>query len=655
MPGMLGQGFRQAQTAITIEAMKHDGFRLDYATPVLGKPWAIPLEFPLYQWLAARLSSATGMPVVVAGRWVSLIGFYASLPALLVLLRAAGLRWNAACLALLPVLAAPVYLFYSRTVLMESVAFACSAWFLACAVRHHLDRGKAWRAGAWVAGVLAAWVKVTTWAAFAVPWALVLAWTWWRTGAERKRALGPALREFAIGLVPILAAAEWWIWTADRIKAHNPLAYFLLSRNLIGFTFGPVGERFSPEYWRHLFAFWTQGIMPGWGLAAIVIGWLLVAPRWRRLVAAALAGFVVVQVAFANLYFIHDHYYYACDVFLALAAGLVVVGLWEAAGARRWIGAALLPALLAGQVRAYAAYYYQIQTTTNLGDTGLASVIHDLTGPDDVLVIQGDDWNPSIPFQAGRRALMIPDGQMQLAPQAVAQNIAALHDEHVALVLFLGKARGRQDWVAQRIKDFKLHPTPLFTHNQGAIVYASEDVYPRYAAYLATDHYAGVTALGDSPIKASPEVQPLGDAGFGKIFSDMSPNPGRGILPFGLWFLHEGPRRIFMAHTPTELFFAIPAGATRVEIVYRVYEKAYEHPEYDGVQFMVEYHPPGGAVETLLDDWMDSKLPVDQRGSRTRELPLPPGAMGEVVVRTLPGPRNNGAFDWALIEKLSIH
>lgn len=655
MPGMLGQGFRQAQTAISIDAMKQDGFRLDYATPVLGKPWSIPLEFPLYQWMAARLSAATGMPVVVAGRWVSLMAFYLSLPALLLMLRAAGLRWNAACCALLPVLASPVYLFYSRTVLMESTAFACSAWFLACALRHHSDEGAGWQVGAWIAGALAVLVKVTTWAAFAVPWALVVAWTWWRTGTGRRRATGPTLRRFLLMVVPILAVAEGWIWTADRIKAHNPLAHFLLSKNLIGFTFGPLGERMSPEFWARLFAFWTQGIMPWWGLGAVMVGWLLVAPRWRWLITAAMAGFIVVQLVFANLYFVHDHYYYACGVFLALAAGLVVCGLWEAGGARRWLSAALLPALLIGQAHAYATHYYRIQITINLGDDGLTSAIRDLTKPNDVLVIQGDDWEPEIPFYSGRRALMIPDGQMDLAPRVVAQGIAALRGEHVPLVLFLNKARDHKDWIAQRIIDFRLHPVPLFTHEPNAVIYAGEDVYLGYQVVLMSDHYAGVTVNGESPIKASLEVQPLGAAHFSNVFGDMSPTPERGVLPFGLWFLHEGPRHIFMAHTPTELFFPIPAGATRVEIIYRVYERAYEQPGYDGVQFVVEYHPPDGAARTLLDDWMGPNLPVDRRGSRTQVLPLPAGARGEVVVRTLPGPQNNGAFDWALIERLSIH
>ena len=165
-PGLLGHGFRQAQTALAIEAMRQDGFRLDYATPVLGKPWSIPMEFPLYQWLAVRAGELTGWPTAQSGRAVSLAAFYLTLPALWLVLRLAGAGRGRACLLLLPVLATPVYLFYSRAVLIESLALAGSAWFLACALGYRRDGGVRWLLGAWLAGTVAALVKGTTWAVF---------------------------------------------------------------------------------------------------------------------------------------------------------------------------------------------------------------------------------------------------------------------------------------------------------------------------------------------------------------------------------------------------------------------------------------------------------------------------------------------------------
>jgi hypothetical protein len=50
------------------------GVFFDYITPILGKPWAIPLELPFYQWIVARWRDFTGMGLDQSGKLVS-IGF----------------------------------------------------------------------------------------------------------------------------------------------------------------------------------------------------------------------------------------------------------------------------------------------------------------------------------------------------------------------------------------------------------------------------------------------------------------------------------------------------------------------------------------------------------------------------------------------------
>jgi len=649
-----GHEFRQSQTAIAIEAMKAEGFRLDYATPVLGKPWAIPMEFPLYQWLAATLSNRTGLPVVVAGRWISLGAFYLSLPALLLLVRAAGLGWGSAAGAMLPVLGAPIYVFYSRAVMIESTALAGAAWFLVGALEYHRGGRMRWLLVAWLAGSLAALVKITTLAAFFTPWGLVLAAEIWPAAGGRAGAAKRAAREVAVVALPVLLVGAWWIATADRIKAHNPLAGFLLSRNLVGFNFGTAGLRFDPAFWRTLFHHWTEGLLPWWGFVAVPVGACLLPARARRPVGLAAAAFLVPPLVFANLYWVHDYYHYASGVFLALATGFVGCGLWAAGGWRRGLGGLLLAAILAGQTFAYRVHYLPLQTRPATGDTGLTRAIRRLTGARDVLVVHGADWEPMIPFYAQRRALMIPDGQMVQAPQTVARSIAALHDEHVALVLFIGEARQHLDWIRQRIADFHLRPAPLFLYRGEVAGFAAEEDYGRCLDLLQHERFADLD-IADLTSAADPtRVHPFDSAMYAGAFPGMSPPPVRGMLPFGLTYADESSRRVFLAQTPTELYFKVPPGAATVEIVYHVAEAAYGHRDFDGVRFLVEYRPASGATITLLDSWMGPELPVAERGPRTRVLALPPGADGEVVVGTLPGPANSQAFDWALIESLKI-
>lgn len=49
-PNLMGMEFRQTQTAMSaLFIQREHNFSLAYPTPVVGAPWSIPLEFPLYQ------------------------------------------------------------------------------------------------------------------------------------------------------------------------------------------------------------------------------------------------------------------------------------------------------------------------------------------------------------------------------------------------------------------------------------------------------------------------------------------------------------------------------------------------------------------------------------------------------------------------------
>ena len=125
-----GVEYRQAQTAISAFYInQEDNFSLAYPTPVLGKPWSIPLEFPLYQWTVVSVSRVTGLSLTKAGRAVSLACFYLMLPAIYLLLArwhvAPGHRW----LVLGVVVTCPLYVFYSRAFLIETMALMFSVWF----------------------------------------------------------------------------------------------------------------------------------------------------------------------------------------------------------------------------------------------------------------------------------------------------------------------------------------------------------------------------------------------------------------------------------------------------------------------------------------------------------------------------------------------
>ncbi|MCC5021800.1 MAG: hypothetical protein J6386_02905 [Candidatus Synoicihabitans palmerolidicus] len=134
--GLAGHEFRQTQTALTVQTLQDGGLRLDYETPVLGKPWSIPMEFPLYQFAVVAFCDVFGTNIAEGGRWVGSLCFLLGIPALVLLGRELKFGWGASALAVTPVVLTPVLLFYARTVMIEAMAWALGAWFLWGVVRY---------------------------------------------------------------------------------------------------------------------------------------------------------------------------------------------------------------------------------------------------------------------------------------------------------------------------------------------------------------------------------------------------------------------------------------------------------------------------------------------------------------------------------------
>ncbi|MDB6115991.1 MAG: hypothetical protein JWQ62_2936 [Lacunisphaera sp.] len=211
-----GGEFRQAQTALSAYWIKaENNFALAYPTPVVGKPWSIPMEFPLYQWTVVIMGKLTGWGLTKAGRAVSIACFYLTLPALFLLLR----RWNVApvrrWLVLAVILTCPFYIFYARGFLIETMALMFSVWFWVAFERAVAERSKGWLVVAMLTGTGAGLVKVTTFILYLLPagwWALTRLW------AARKHAWKSELTWMATAVALPFSATLWWLRFADATR-----------------------------------------------------------------------------------------------------------------------------------------------------------------------------------------------------------------------------------------------------------------------------------------------------------------------------------------------------------------------------------------------------------------------------------------------------
>lgn len=477
-------GFRQSQTAITAYWMVKQGFHLAYETPVLGAPWSIPFEFPLYQAIAATVCAATGMPLRLAGAFTSLFFFYATLPLIYSLLghlvsdpyKRLGLLGF--------VLMNPIYLFWPSTFLIESTALFFSFLFLWAAARF-LDSRSPWMWGLGVvAGMLAGLVKITTFAVFLVAFGALAVVKGARRGTKDLRLAGAILCLFVL---PVLVSMAWTSY-ADALKALNPLAADMTSTKLVNWTFGTLEQRLSLSAWSTLLN--NSGVFPAFGsskVADVDIYWLLPATmllcalvRARaREAAACLLLFLAGPLLFMNLYFVHDYYFFANGVFLSLALGFIVIGADERC-ALRWKGRPhiyrMAPALLltivllALQYMKYEdRYAARAASTLQPAYRAFIDAITSHTRESDVLLVYTGDWSSVIPYLAQRRAIM-DVGALPLSSTTMQKALSNLGSARIGAMVIVGD-RDRA-FIEERLHRFNLQeyrdPTNAF---EGAHLY----------------------------------------------------------------------------------------------------------------------------------------------------------------------------------------
>jgi hypothetical protein len=469
--------FRQTQTAMTSFYVIKEGFRLDYITPVLGPPWSIPLEFPLYQWIVALIVIIFHSPLEQSGRFITLLFFYLSLVPIYLLLGYFVMSKSRRLIFLSLILLTPTYLYWSRAFTIESLALFLSLMFLFNAARAAEKRQRPSFIFAIAFGILAILVKVTTFVVFCLPTFLFFLWFMKREGGqERSASLAGRLifKKYIVycAIMLILPFIANFVWTAyaDYQKSLNPLAISLLSKNLHNWVFGTWAQKMSLGAWKQIY--FNSGILPcifysPLGLIMLFGFYISTRFRSRKIMVFILSGicFLSGPLIFTNLYFRHDYYFYSSNLFLLFMLGFIVISIMDYKKNRFRFSVALVIycLLLLHLLGGYLYAYYPRQIKQDLSVKYIGELIKKSTNEGDIIFVTGDEWNSRIPYYAQRRAIM--DGSCLSINDANLQgSLARLKDESLcinAMVIF-GTNASRK-YIDERIGYFELDPTPVFS------------------------------------------------------------------------------------------------------------------------------------------------------------------------------------------------
>jgi len=452
--------FRQTQTAISTYYMAEDASVFaDYITPVLGKPWRIPMELPIYQWLVARWHNLSGMALDSSGKLVSVMLWLACmLPAWLLLhtLRF-GFRPTAIILAL--TLSSPLYIFWSNAFLIESTGLFLALAMIASVVRGHEIKSARWLMAGLLFGVLAILCKATTWAVAAGAGGLLLifrdGWpqwrAWFRRGEEEAPGGTPRPRGAAILaaaslclLLPFIAG-KLWLNYGDSIKSANPFARDILlsgTAHTSNWFYGTLEQKLDPATWQVIWRHITDQLLVPFPLIGpflmplILIAGAIAAPKRIALILIFVAGFASGPIVFTNLYFEHSYYWCANGIWLLLAVGVALSGIFEFKPQKIWPQVTALVLVAAVAVSGFVQWFrnYLPILTSLPSHEQLAEAwtkpVQAIVPPERTLLVVGHDWNPNALYYAERKGIAYPSSAgIQFPGPQLTESLAMLGPE----------------------------------------------------------------------------------------------------------------------------------------------------------------------------------------------------------------------------------
>ena len=647
--------FRLTQTALGTYWLQQEGFSLAHPLPIFGPPWSVPMEFPLYQWIVAQLSTATGWSLVSSARTVGIFFFLATLPALHGL---AGLvEADSRRRLLIPAVAlvTPLCLYYARAFMIESCAGACAVWFLFAHVRALQKSDVRWAALATVLALAAALAKITTFAVFCVPAALYALWHLrHKAGALRSPGL---FRDGLLAALPAglaLVTGLRWVAFGDAIKQSNPLAAFLTSENLRDWNYGSLAQRLDPGFWRQIHGHLTFGMLSDLALLLLAAGLTVIEARYRRAALLCAAGYLIGPLLFANLYAVHDYYHYPAAFFAAGAAGVVLAGLMQTSRLGPAIKALLLLVFLGLQVEDYAQGFGPMLRKIPLPPPQIVEVIREALPERGVMLVYGSDWNTMLPYYTQRRAILVPNGRADEVDK-LETVLAAMSPDHVGAMVVAGTFRNSTRFIRWRTERLGLSANPVAVSPDG-------DLYLPPAAFAALEpkmHGRSLPAVTfDFALKADPadprlRSQTVVAATFAPV---TSPAPSAIYTPWSVEPTQVAGRPAVTANAPCELHFAAPPGASKIEATVGLNDGAYTgEAQSDGVDVVVFESLADGTRRVLYQRNLDPVRRPADRGSQDILIELAGPLTGTLVFAIYPGPADNLSYDWGYWTKIAIH
>ena len=401
--------YRQSQTVMTALYLPSEGFRFNYSTPIMGYPWAVPLEFPIYQWFAVLIQKIFGFDLVIAGKLINITGHIINNLLIIQIFRNYKIDRLIIFLGLIFYNVFPFYLIFDTTFLVDSLTLTLCFSAIYFLSRYLKDEKKVLNiAGFFLFALFTGVSKSTTFISVLSPIvALLLLQHLMEHGGFRKLFTyknKPVRDIYLAGILFALAFTIMYAWViySDHIKMQNPLSAEWASANLWTWNFGSLTQRLSLVHWKGYFTN-TMIYHPAFMLlaAAGIGGFVLYANRKEKLLGICfLLLFLAPPLIFFNLFYIHTYYSIANMLFLYfILSTIVTVLIRQKTLLIKNLGLGLAIVFLS--FGCYRSFAFRNQVLKNEAEPGVYGQLNKLVfnpGMNDVIVVVYGSRDPYMEY-----------------------------------------------------------------------------------------------------------------------------------------------------------------------------------------------------------------------------------------------------------------
>jgi hypothetical protein len=387
--------FRQSQTAITIYWMLNENL-FSYIVPVTLPPWNMPRELPVYQFTVAILCKVFDFQIETCARGVSIFYFYLSA---FLIYKNSLLLFNSritARLTILLYLFSPVYLFWSRTCMIESCAVFFGFGFMYYALSF-IKESKFNVAGLLVFGILAALIKITTF--YPILIFLFFYGLFYNIRFIKNKAT------WYIFFIIFISVISWFIYC----KKVNEFDFLYVESGVGGISWvsGIQNHFLEFKFWKIIFWEITKLVLP----SSLLLINLFFLEKKDFPYCATIIGLFFAILTFANLYYVHDYYIFGSGFLLIMLISYSMFKVflkYNLLSKFNYFYIFLFMYLLLNYTY-FEKGYFRIQFNKHKDYDIFKTELDKLVKDTDVGLICGEFCNPTLPYHLKRKCVTIGD------------------------------------------------------------------------------------------------------------------------------------------------------------------------------------------------------------------------------------------------------